>query len=118
MTTRINPRLVYNQTSAGVDTSVLADPNGWFDIDIAYPTDCNRLLFVSKNTADTLAIVAKSEAKMKDAFNQITVVTIQATVASVASGVVTGVVTIASPYPALRIEKTGTAGLCQVIAVV
>jgi hypothetical protein len=77
-------------------------------------------LFVSKDTADTLVVVAKAEAKVVNPTNPYappSITTIEATIASVASGVVTGVVSLDCPYPAIKIVKTGTAGIATVIAV-
>lgn len=120
MTTRIKPKLIMSQTSAGYDVSTTTpvltpSTNGWYYLDINYPTDVTRSVFISKNTADTITIEAQAVAFNK---NLNAFVTVEAlSVAVISAGVTNTVVTLAAPYYAIRANKTGTAGAATVIVV-
>lgn len=102
------------QTSAGVNDTFLSVVNGWIPIDIIFPTDCNRAIYVDKNTADSIAIMGKAQA-----LNSLTGIctTIEVSLAVTSAGDTVKVIPITYPATAIRAVKTGTAGIANVILI-
>ncbi len=111
MTTRIKQKLVFNQTSAGYDSVLMANGQGWYNFDINYPTDAQRAFMGIKHASDTISIEGKMEA-----VNPLTgiITTVVASLATYTSGTNFSD-NIVSPIGAIRVFKTGTNGISTVI---
>lgn len=89
---------MYNASAAAAGTS--------FPTDYRFGEMQVRTIFVTLNTADTVAIQASPDG------------TTWYDVATTEASATSAVLTLTGPYPFLRVNKTGTAGVATVVGVI
>jgi hypothetical protein len=112
MATKIKQHLVFKQTAEGTDTTLRPGFDGWFPLDINFPSNAQRAYLGTKDTSDIITVQGKMSAKNPLTSEDVTIV---CSLTSYGSGIVEFNEAVLAPIDAIRFSKTGTNGEATII---